>query len=56
MAQSQVGGQSMHGDYQEMGDLFSYISLEQRIPKRHPIRKMRKLLDETLANLDPVLN
>ncbi|MBK6512505.1 MAG: hypothetical protein IPG06_25710 [Haliea sp.] len=32
----------MRGDYQEGGDLFSYVSLEQRIPKRHPIRKMRK--------------
>lgn len=46
----------MRGDYQEGGDLFSYVSLEQRIPKRHPIRKMRKLMDEALANLDPVFN
>ncbi|MGK0417392.1 MAG: hypothetical protein ACJAST_002490 [Halopseudomonas sp.] len=41
----------MRGDYQEGGDLFSYVSLEQRIPKRHPIRKMRKLVDEALTNL-----
>ncbi len=46
----------MRGEYQEGGDLFSYVSLEQRIPKRHPIRKMRKLMDEALANLDPVFN
>lgn len=46
----------MRGDHQEGGDLFSYVSLEQRIPKRHPIRKMRKLMDEALANLDPVFN
>lgn len=44
----------MRGDYQEGGDLFSYVSLEHRIPTHHPIRKMRKLVDEALANLDPV--
>lgn len=46
----------MRGDFQEGGDLFSYVSLEQRISKRHPIRKMRKLMYEALANLDPVFN
>ena len=46
----------MRGDYQEGGDLFSYVSLEQRIPKRHPIRKMRKLVDEALTNLDSVFD
>ena len=46
----------MRGDYQEGGELFSYVSLEQRIPKRHPIRKMRKLVDEALTNLDAVFN
>jgi len=38
----------MRGDNQEGGDLFSYVSLEQRIPKNHPIRKMRNLVDEAL--------
>ena len=46
----------MRGDYQEGGDLFSYVSLEQRIPKRHPIRKMRKLVDEALTNLESIFN
>ncbi|MEQ9396550.1 transposase [Haliea sp.] len=46
----------MRGDYQEGGDLFSYVSLEQRIPKGHPIRKMRKLVDEALTNLDSVFD
>ena len=44
----------MRGHFQENGDLFSYVSLEQRIPKRHPIRKMRKLVDEVVERLDPV--
>jgi transposase len=46
----------MRCDYQEDGDLFSHVSLEQRIPKRHPIRKMRKLGDEALERLNPVFD
>lgn len=46
----------MRGDHREDGDLFSYVSLEDRVPKRHPIRKMRKLVDEALANLDAVFD
>ena len=46
----------MRGDHREGGELFSYISLEDRVPKRHPIRKMRKLVDEALANLDAVFD
>jgi transposase len=46
----------MRGDSQEGGDLFSYVSVEQRIPKHHPIRKMRKLVDEALTRLNPVFN
>lgn len=46
----------MRGDYQEGGDLFSCVLLEQRIPKRHPISKMRKLVDEALTNLDSVFD
>lgn len=46
----------MRGDCQEGGDLFSYVSLEQRVPKNHPIRKMRKLVDEALTNLDAIFD
>jgi transposase len=46
----------MRGDYQEGGDLFSYVPLEQRTPKRHPIRRMRNLVDEALTNLDPIFD
>ena len=42
----------MRGDYQEGGDLFSYVSLEKRVPANHPIRKMRALIDEALEHLD----
>lgn len=47
----------MRSDYQEGGELFSsYVSLEQRVPKRHPIHKTRRLVDEALANLDPMFD
>ena len=32
--------------------LFSYISLEQRVPRNHPLRKMRVLVGAILANMD----
>jgi transposase len=32
--------------------LFSYVSLEERIPADHPLRPMRDLVDEILAELD----
>lgn len=33
--------------------MFSYIDLECRIPKQHPIRKIRRIVDEALAELEP---
>jgi transposase len=36
----------------EQEQLFSYVSLEKRVPKHYPLRKVRKLVDEALANLD----
>jgi len=46
----------MRGDYQEGGDLLSYVSLEKRLPANHPIRKMRKIIDEALEHLDATLD
>jgi hypothetical protein len=34
------------------GSLFSYIDLEERIPARHPLRKIRQVVNEALASLD----
>jgi transposase len=42
----------VRGDQVQQEPLFSYISLEQRVPKDHPLRKVRKLVDEALTNLD----
>ena len=32
--------------------MFSYVSVEQRVPADHPIRKLRVLVDTILAGLD----
>jgi transposase len=41
----------MRGDDQQQDGVFSYVSLEQRVPKSHPLRKIRRLVDEALAGL-----
>ena len=35
----------------EQGGLFSYVSLESRIPESHPLRRIRALLDEALESM-----
>ncbi|RVV97933.1 IS5 family transposase [Mesobaculum littorinae] len=34
------------------GSLFSYVDLEARIPARHPLRKIRQVVNDALASLD----
>ena len=31
--------------------MFSYISLEERVPKQHPLRKLRAMVDALLATM-----
>ena len=38
----------MRGTDMDQGGLFSYVSMEQRIPPTHPLRRVRALLDEAL--------
>lgn len=38
-------------DQQQLG-MFSCVSVEQRVPADHPIRKLRVLVDTILAGLD----
>ena len=33
--------------------MFSYVSIEERIPTSHPLRRIRKLADQTLDRLNP---
>ena len=41
-------------DIQQLG-MFSYVSLEDRVPRDHPIRKLRVLVDTILKELDDLL-
>ena len=41
----------MRGSDREQGSMFSYVSLEERIPRDHPLRAMRAMVDETLKKL-----
>jgi transposase len=42
----------MRGSDRQSGSLFSYVSLEERIPARHPLRKIKAVVDAALADLD----
>jgi transposase len=39
----------MRGDDVQQGGMFSYVSLEARVPDMHPLRGIKQLLDEALA-------
>ncbi len=41
----------MRGSDNQQGSMFSYVDLEQRIPKDHPLRRIRSLVDEALMQL-----
>ena len=41
----------MRGDDVQQGGMFSYVSLEARVPDNHPLRGIKALLDEALAGM-----
>ena len=43
----------MRGDDRNQEDMFSYISPEKRVPKDHPLRAIRRMVDAVLADLSP---
>jgi transposase len=43
----------MRGNDGKQDELFSYVSLEARVPRNHPLRKMREMVDEALEGLGP---
>ncbi|HET6347947.1 MAG TPA: IS5 family transposase [Candidatus Krumholzibacteria bacterium] len=43
----------MRGDDRQQTGVFSYISAEQRVPKDHPPRAIREMVDEVLRELSP---
>jgi transposase len=42
----------MRGDERVQDGMFSYVSLEQRVPEDHPLRAVRQLTDGVLRSLD----
>ncbi len=42
----------MRGLDQQNGSLFSYVNLEERIPARHPLRKIKAVVDLALSSLN----
>lgn len=45
----------MRGEDQKQTAIYSYITLEQRIPAEHPVRGIRALVDRALARMDAEL-
>ena len=43
---------SMRGGEVRSGSLFSYVDLEARVPRSHPLRAIRAIVDEALARLN----
>jgi transposase len=44
----------MRGDDDHQEGMFSYISPEQRVPADHPLRPIRKMVDEILKEMSPM--
>ncbi len=42
----------MRGNQDFQGAMFSYISLEERVPQTHPLRKLRAAVDALLATMN----
>lgn len=47
-----IAGVMMRGTDEASRSLFSYVDLEARFPARHPLRKIRQVVNEALAILD----
>ena len=45
----------MRGAFLDQGGLFSYISLDARVPRSHPLRNIRELVREVLSELSRAL-
>ena len=43
----------MRGADEQPGAMFSYVTLEERVPKDHPLREIRRITDRALERLSP---
>ena len=46
----------MRGKNSTQSTMFSYRSLEERIPRRHPLRDIRRIVDKALGELSPTFD
>src|SRR5438552_2837689 len=46
-------GVTMRGSDGQQGAMFSYVSLENRVPADHPLRPIREMADAALKELSP---
>jgi len=46
----------MRGDDQQQDAVFSYVSLEKRVPEDHPLRAIRGMVEEGLREISPQLD
>jgi transposase len=42
----------MRGSDERTGELFSYVDIEERVPQNHPLRLIRRIVNEVLSALD----
>jgi transposase len=47
------GSDLMRGADEQPGSMFSYVSLEERVPQDHPLRAIRRITDRALERLSP---
>jgi transposase len=47
------GSSVMRGADDQSGSMFSYVSLEERVPQDHPLRAIRRITDRALEQLSP---
>lgn len=47
-----AGADQMRGTDAMTGSMFSYVDLEKRVPKAHPLRMLRAMINEVLCELD----
>jgi len=45
----------VRGESERRDNLFSYVNVESRVPKHHPLRKVRKLVDASLEGMEGTL-
>src|ERR1700737_644023 len=54
-APTHEGSRAMRGADEQPGSMFSYVSLEDRVPADHPLRGIRRITDRALERISPQL-